>query len=307
MYTLMTNDVEHTSIVQNTLSKQAANLVYESGIPKLLSLYSKNDIRATFYFTGEYANQFPSSVDLVKDHGHEIGCHGYSHKVEHSFDILTQKEQFLHLKLAKKTIESIAGKIESFRAPALRLGNYTPAILEKVGFRTDSSIAPQRFDGPLTFGSLRKLRWMTAKRNPYFLDKINPFKSGKSKVLEIPVSSAIFAYQGTTMRVSPNINKLVGDYLHHESSRGNKPIVFLFHPNEAIEETVEPNYELRGQSFLSRLFADKLRRRLKLRNLGSKSIKLLQEVIDKSKEEGHEFVSASDYRQLHSQLYSSNY
>ena len=47
MYTLMTNDVEHTSIVQNTLSKQAANLVSESGIPKLLSLYSKNDIRAT--------------------------------------------------------------------------------------------------------------------------------------------------------------------------------------------------------------------------------------------------------------------
>ena len=32
MYTLMTTDVEHTSIVQNTLRKQAASLVSESGI-----------------------------------------------------------------------------------------------------------------------------------------------------------------------------------------------------------------------------------------------------------------------------------
>ncbi len=186
MYTLMTNDVEHTSISKNTLSRKSAKLVCDSGLPKLLSLYSKNDIKSTFYFTGEFASAFPSAVQQVTDHGHEVGCHGYSHKIEHSFDVLSAKEQYFHLKLAKNTLESISGKIESFRAPALRMGNSTASILEKAGFKTDSSIASQRFDGPLTFGSMRKLRWITANRNPYFLDINDPFKAGKTNILEIP-------------------------------------------------------------------------------------------------------------------------
>ena len=169
MYTLMTNDVEHTSISKNKLSKETAQRVCDQGLPRLLSLYSKNDIVSTFYFTGEFASQFPKALQMVKKHGHEIGCHGYSHKPEHSFDVLSLEKQYLHLQLAKRTIESIVGRIEAFRAPALRIGNYTPALLETVGFKTDSSISPQRFDGPLTFGSMRKLRWLTAHRDPYYL------------------------------------------------------------------------------------------------------------------------------------------
>ena len=51
MYTLMTNDVEHTSISKNRLSKATAKKVYEEGIPKLLSFYSKYSVESTFYFT----------------------------------------------------------------------------------------------------------------------------------------------------------------------------------------------------------------------------------------------------------------
>ena len=95
----MTNDVEHTSIVKNNLNRATCNPVSSRGIPKLLSFYSKNNIKATFYFTGEFARDFPSAVKEVHEQGHEIGCHGYSHKIEHSFDILSPVEQYLHLKL----------------------------------------------------------------------------------------------------------------------------------------------------------------------------------------------------------------
>ena len=90
MYTLMTNDVEETSIVNNTLSPKAAELVSSEGIPTLLALYSKYDVEATFYFTGTFAEKFPESLQSVMDHGHEIGCYGYSHAVHHAFDSLSK-------------------------------------------------------------------------------------------------------------------------------------------------------------------------------------------------------------------------
>ena len=173
----MTNDVEETSIVNNNLSYQTSLKVSKEGLPPLIDLYSKYDVESTFYFTGTFANKFPESVQSVIDHGHEVGCHGYSHQPQHAFDLLEPKQQYLHLVKAKKEIESISGTIEAFRAPALRLGNHTIPILEKVGFKTDSSVASQRFDGPLTFGSLKKLKWLTSPRMPYFPSHHNPYQS----------------------------------------------------------------------------------------------------------------------------------
>ena len=98
-----------------------AQQVYKVGLPRLLDLYSKHDIPSTFYFTGEIAEIVPEAIDLVKDHGHEIGCHGYSHEINMAFDVLSYEEQVNELKKAKKVIESVAGRIESFRAPALRI------------------------------------------------------------------------------------------------------------------------------------------------------------------------------------------
>ena len=36
----------------------------------------------------------PDSVDLVKAHGHEIGCHSYSHAQDKALDVLSYEEQF---------------------------------------------------------------------------------------------------------------------------------------------------------------------------------------------------------------------
>jgi peptidoglycan/xylan/chitin deacetylase (PgdA/CDA1 family) len=94
----------------------------------------------------------------VKGNGHEIGCHGYDHSPEKAFDLLSYEEQVNELKKGKKAIGEVAGGIESFRAPMLRINEATVRALEETGFRSDSSIASQRFDGPLTFGSKKKLK-----------------------------------------------------------------------------------------------------------------------------------------------------
>ncbi len=292
----MTNDIEEVSIVNNNLNSTIAKKVSELGIPRLLKLYSKYDVAGTFYFTGTFANRFPESVQQVLDHGHEIGCHGYSHKYSHTFDLLTSKQQTLHLSKAKSSIESISGKIESFRAPALRIGNQTPAILEKLGFKTDSSVAPRRFDGPLTSGGLRKLNWLTCPTTPYFLDANNPYKNGNSSVLEIPISSYFACYQGTTMRLSPNLNEMIGNKLYSESKNTDNPIVFLFHPTELVKEKRTSSNIRRSKSLVGSFFSDILRQRLKTRNLGKRSLKLLEQVLQKAKKEDSSFITTQTFR-----------
>ena len=72
----MTNDVESFSIPLNSDDATTTREVHEVGLPRLLDLYARQDIKCTFYFTGMFAEQSPESVELVKEHGHEIGCHG---------------------------------------------------------------------------------------------------------------------------------------------------------------------------------------------------------------------------------------
>ena len=84
MHFLMTTDVESFSIPLNREDSDVAKQIYEVGFPHLLDLYARYDIKCTFYFTGMFAEQSPESVELVKEHGHEIGCHGYAtHRGRH--------------------------------------------------------------------------------------------------------------------------------------------------------------------------------------------------------------------------------
>jgi hypothetical protein len=295
MYFLMTNDVEHQSIALNREDSSIPNQIYRQGLPRLLSVLSKYDVSSTFYFTGMFAEQSPESVELVKEHGHEIGCHGYDHSPLRSFDILDYNEQVLELKKAKKAIEPIAGKLRAFRAPALRINNDTIKALDNMGFTSDSSVASQRFDGPLTFGSRKKLKWLAAPRKPYYLSYDSSIKKGNSGVLEVPISALVTPYIGTTMRVSPTITKIIEKFLFFEAHKTEKPVVFLFHPNECLDYSADATATRRSSNAIEYLFADLIRHKLKLRNLGTPSLKLLEEVLSRAKDKGFEFLSVTEY------------
>ena len=296
MHFMMTVDVESFSIPLNREDAEIARSIYEEGLPRLLDLLSTHDIKCTFYFTGMFAEQSPESVELVKEHGHEIGCHGYDHSPQRAFDVLSYEEQVNELKKAKKVIEEVAGGIESFRAPMLRINEDTVRALEETGFKSDSSVASQRFDGPLTFGSKKKLKWLVAPRKPYVISHDSVVKSGASNILEIPISAAIFPFIGTTMRISPFITKILQKYLYRESKKTGKPIVFLFHPNECLDIGDEISTTRRTNNLVEYLFADVIRHKLKLKNLGLASLMLLDEVLTSAREYGFEFVSVREYR-----------
>lgn len=293
----MTNDVEHHSIPLNREDSRIPEQIYRTGLPRLLNVLSKYDIKSTFYFTGMFAEDSPESVELVKDHGHEIGCHGYDHSPQRAFDILNFEEQVNELQKAKSAIESSAGRITSFRAPALRVNEYTVRALEETGFKTDSSIASQRFDGPMSFGSKEKLKWLRAPRKPYYASYELPTQRGNSDVLEIPISAAILPFIGTTMRISPTITRYLQKYIFYEAMKTEKPVVFLFHPNECLDISGKIEVHRRASGIVEYIFADVIRQKLKLKNLGEASLKLLDDMLRNAKDAGFEFISAKEYRE----------
>jgi peptidoglycan/xylan/chitin deacetylase (PgdA/CDA1 family) len=296
---LITNDVELHSIPKNISDPSIVDEIFSIGLPRLLDLYTKHEVRSTFYFTGDFAELKPEAVELVKEHGHEIGCHGYTHDIHKAFDLLTLEEQINHLTRAKKIIETISGPIRAFKAPALRINEYTIKALEITGFSIDSSVAPQRFDGPMSFGSKKKLNWLIAPRFPYNPASDSPFKKGNSPILEIPISAALFPYIGTLMRVNPTLFRIIEKILFTESKLTKKPLVFIFHPNECLDykkiSSGKMMIERRSKSYLEYLFADKLRQNLKLKNLGMNAIRLHEESIIRGKEFGFDFISISEY------------
>ena len=295
---LLTNDVETTSIWFNTLRDETAQKVLQEGMPTLLDIYRKYNIKTTFFFTGYIAKLLPELVKMAVADGHEVASHGKSHLPENGFDIMPFEKQKRHLTYTKKLLEDISGQeVISFRSPALRVNRDTARALIETGHKIDSSVASQRFDFFLSFGGLKKLKWFFAPRLPYLTSPESIFKRGKGPLIEVPLSALFFPYVGTTMRVFPLLTKLQRKVNHLESSRINgKPVVFDIHPNEFIDESHEPRIiHNRSKSRLAYLIQDKLRASLKTKNLGPKAIKLYENEIDFYAKRKYRFLTIKDY------------
>ena len=294
---MWTNDVETTSIWFNRLEDYIAKKIINESLPLLLDLYESFNIRSTFFFTGYIAKKFPKVVLLALEKGHEIASHGLTHQKEYGFDVLSYAEQKYHLSESKKILEDVSGKeIISFRAPSLRVNQYTSVALTETGYKIDSSVASQRFDLFMSFGIKNKIKWFTAPRTPYLTDENNLLKRGKGPIIEVPLSACIFPYVGTTLRIFPLISRIVRNVLIIESSTNYKPIVFDIHPNEFIDESYKKrNIERRSNSLFEYFVADFLRSQLKVRNLGLSAIKLYKKELSVLQKKGFKAVTVKDY------------
>lgn len=294
---ILSNDVETTSIWHNTLSDKTGILVIKQGMPKLLDIYHKYGIKSTFFIVGDMAEKWPEVVKMVSNAGHEVASHGWSHEVDQAFDILSYKEQLLHLSKSKKILEDISGQeVVSFRAPALRVNKYTPIALEESGYRFDSSVASQRFDMFMSFGGLKKLKWLTSPRKPYLTDPNSLFKKGNGKIVEIPLSALIMPYTSTTLRIFPWLTSIQRKGVNLESKLFGKPVVFDIHPNEFIDESDQPRKgNRRTKNIISYFLADLLRSQMKIKNLGNRCGNLYEREITYFIRKNYSFYTIRDY------------
>jgi peptidoglycan-N-acetylglucosamine deacetylase len=300
-YSLFTNDVETTSIWLNTLRDETGLKVLKEGMPALLDLYATYNIKTTFFFTGYIAKLYPEVVKMILPFGHEVGSHGMSHLKENGFDVMPLNKQIKHLSESKQILEDISGEeVISFRAPALRVNQNTAIALEETNYLIDSSIASQRFDMFMSFGGLKKMKWLIAPRNPYRTKSDNLFRKGDGAIVEIPISATLLPYVGTTMRIFPTITSLQRRFLNIESKLSGKPIVFLIHPNEMIDESDEPRtINRRSNNYLLFLIQDALRAILKTKNLGSNCVKLYNKEISYFNKRKYSFLTFKEYYKSH--------
>jgi peptidoglycan-N-acetylglucosamine deacetylase len=79
----------------------------EVGTPRLLKLFDKYKIKASWFIPGHSIETFPEQTKMIAAAGHEIGAHGYSH--ENPVAMTRQQEEDV-LKKSIELIEKYSGK-----------------------------------------------------------------------------------------------------------------------------------------------------------------------------------------------------
>jgi peptidoglycan-N-acetylglucosamine deacetylase len=112
-------------------------------LPRILNLLKKYKATATFFVLGEVAAQYPELVKRIAAEGHEVGCHGFSHRHMEELGAKTFNTELIK---STKLLESICGtRVLSFRAPLFSVTKSTfwaLNIVKKNGYAFDSSIFP---------------------------------------------------------------------------------------------------------------------------------------------------------------------
>ncbi|MFC1857255.1 polysaccharide deacetylase family protein [Thermodesulfobacteriota bacterium] len=114
----------------------------EEGTGPLLDLLDAEHIKATFFTTGLVARRYPEVVETIVARGHELGCHGNSHQVFTHMDEMTARTE---IQQSSRTLRRFA-PVSAFRAPNLKFPDNYLELLERTGYRVDSSQAKYKLD-----------------------------------------------------------------------------------------------------------------------------------------------------------------
>ncbi len=83
---------------------------------RLLELFARHDVKATFFVLGWIADRFPDLIRTIAAADHEIACHSYWHRLVYQ---MTPTEFHDDLRQARNVIEDAVGsKVVAYRAPS---------------------------------------------------------------------------------------------------------------------------------------------------------------------------------------------
>ncbi|MEP7245537.1 MAG: polysaccharide deacetylase [Gammaproteobacteria bacterium] len=133
------------------------------GVRRILPLLQRNGIAASFFVPGIVIETYPQVCGEIVAGGHEIGHHGYTHRVPAT---LTQEVEEEGLMRGIECIEKLTGRRpRGYRSPSWDISDRTVELLLREGFLYESNLMGNDYtpyftrrgdvasaDAPLRFG-----------------------------------------------------------------------------------------------------------------------------------------------------------
>lgn len=200
-----------------------------SDVEKILAVI--NPIcKATFFVTGDVAQNAPEAIRVLVDGGHEVACHGLYHE---RFDTLSRGEQLDRISTAVNHIEHVTERRPvGFRAPEHRANTDTLLALEQLDFVYDSSVLPGTpFMRPQAY---KKWRYLFAPRAPYRPSRTELASRGNSDLIELPCSTFFLPFVSKLTMRSLLASNIVEYLLSHHARSEGLPLIFCMHSYDAL-------------------------------------------------------------------------
>ena len=106
------------------------------GTNRILDCLKVNNVKATFFCTGNFAQNAPEVMKRIVDEGHEVACHGVDHWQPRETDFAE----------SKRIVEEVTGRqVYGYRQP--RMFPVVESEIKRVGYRYNSSLNPAFIPG----------------------------------------------------------------------------------------------------------------------------------------------------------------
>ena len=212
------------------------------GTNRILDCLKVNNVKATFFCTGNFAQNAPEVMKRIVDEGHEVACHGVDHWQPRETDFAE----------SKRIVEEVTGRqVYGYRQP--RMFPVVESEIKRVGYRYNSSLNPAFIPG--------RYMHLTAPRT-WFM---------KDGVMQIPASVTPWIRFPLFWLALHNLPQWLYHWMVRRVLRHDGYFVTYFHPWEFYDLKQHPEFKMPfiirnhcGREMVDRL--DRLIKMLKTKN-----------------------------------------
>jgi len=225
----------------------------EANMERILALYERHDVRATFFTLGWIAERYPAMVRRIVAAGHELASHGYGHLRASD---QSRAEFDNDIRSSKALLEDLGGQaVVGYRAPSFSIGHanlWALDALHEAGYKYSSSIYPIAHDH---YGMPDAPRFAF-------------YPNGPDGLLEVPITTVKMAGRnlpaggGGYFRLLPYaLSRWMMEKVNREDG---EPALFYFHPWEVDPGQPRPEGLGAKARFRHYINIDRMEKRLEL-------------------------------------------
>lgn len=209
-------------------SWETTPLRVEANVDRILQLFDRHNVKATFFTLGWIAERLPEMVRRIVAEGHELASHGWEHTRVSAQQPEVFRQDIMRTRALLEDIGAVA--VRGYRAASYSIGTNTPwahDVLADAGYHYSSSIVPVRHDH---YGVPDASRFA--------------FLTGSGRITEIPVTTVNVAGRnvncggGGWFRLFPYAFSRWA--LNSVNRREGQSGLFYFHPWEIDADQPRP-------------------------------------------------------------------